>query len=55
MRIARAFAHLGARTVLVDINQDKLDEAVSKLTAEELQAEGVVTDVTSKSSGGKHG
>jgi len=48
--ISRAFAHLNAHVVLVDINQDKLNEAVAKLKAEGMDAIAIPTDVTNKAS-----
>jgi NAD(P)-dependent dehydrogenase (short-subunit alcohol dehydrogenase family) len=47
---ARALARVGAKLVLADIEQKRLDEAVAALVADGAQAIGVVTDVADKAS-----
>jgi NAD(P)-dependent dehydrogenase (short-subunit alcohol dehydrogenase family) len=47
---ARALARVGAKLVLADIEQKRLDDAVAALVADGAQAIGVVTDVADKAS-----
>jgi len=46
--IVRAFAHLGAKTVLVGHHEENLQAAVEKIRAEGYRAIGIKTDVTNK-------
>src|ERR1700716_3229162 len=50
---ARALARVGAKLVLADIEQKRLDEAVAALVAGGAQRIGAVTDVADRASVGR--
>jgi NAD(P)-dependent dehydrogenase (short-subunit alcohol dehydrogenase family) len=50
MAMARRFAARGAKLVLADKHEQRLDEAVAELRSGGAEAEGVITDVTRRDS-----